>query len=190
MLLMRAGEAGAGAGGQAARAALGAFVGLVTGNGHFDDGARGDVEFEASAAAIDQCAGGNGEAAFLLDDANCFARGAAGSPNILDDEDTLARFQLEAATQRHLAGTVAFDEKSANAERTRDFVADDYAAERGRDNTCNRMIVENIAERFAERFGVLRELENERALDVGGAVASAGEFEMALADGAYLFEEL
>ena len=38
-------------------------------------------------------------------------------------------------------------------------------------------------------FGVLRVLENKRALDVSGAVASAGKLEMAGADGAYLFEE-
>jgi hypothetical protein len=36
---------------------------------------------------------------------------------------------------------------------------------------------------------VLRELKHERALDVGAAVTAAREFEVALADGAYLLEE-
>jgi hypothetical protein len=36
---------------------------------------------------------------------------------------------------------------------------------------------------------VLRELEHQRALDVGAAVTSAREFEVALADGAYLLEQ-
>ena len=36
---------------------------------------------------------------------------------------------------------------------------------------------------------MLRELEHQRALDVGAAVTAAREFEVALADGAYLLEE-
>ena len=38
-------------------------------------------------------------------------------------------------------------------------------------------------------FGMLRMFENQGALDVSGAVASAGKLEMASADGPYLFEE-
>jgi len=49
------------------------------------------------------------------------------------------------------------------------------------------MIAENFGEGAAERIGVLRELQHERALDVGAAVTAAGEFEVTLADGAYLF---
>ena len=36
---------------------------------------------------------------------------------------------------------------------------------------------------------MLRELEHQRALDVGAAVTAAREFKMALADGAYLLKE-
>jgi hypothetical protein len=88
-----------------------------------------------------------------------------------------------------LAGAVALDEESANAESAGDFVSDDYAAEGGRDDASEFVIAENFGEGAAERVGVLRELQNERALDVGAAVTAAREFEVALANGAYLFEE-
>jgi hypothetical protein len=39
-------------------------------------------------------------------------------------------------------------------------------------------------------FGVLRMFENQSALDVGAAMASAGKLEVAGADRAHLFEEL
>jgi hypothetical protein len=51
------------------------------------------------------------------------------------------------------------------------------------------VIAENFGEGAAEGVGVLRELQHERALDVCAAVTAAGEFEVALADGAYLLEE-
>ncbi len=58
--------------------------------------------------------------------------------------------KLEAAAQGHLAGAVAFDEESANAESAGDFVSDDYAAERGRDDTGEFVIAENFGEGAAE----------------------------------------
>ena len=69
-------------------------------------------------------------------------------------------------------------------------MADDQATERGRNDAGNGVILETLGERAAELFGVLRMLQNERALDVCGAVASAGKFKMSRADGAYLFEQL
>ena len=184
-----AGEAGAWAGGHASGAALGAFVGFVAGDVEFEESARRDVEFQTAAAAIDQRASSNREAALLLDDADGFARGAAGGPDIFDHENALAGFQFEAAAEGHLAGTVAFDEEGADAEGAGDFVSDNYAAECGRYDTCDGVVAENFREGAAQGFGVLRELEYERALDVCAAVTAAGKFEVALADGAYLLEE-
>jgi hypothetical protein len=186
---MGAGEAGAGARGHTAGATLGAFVGLVAGDVQFDEGAGGDVEFETAAAAIDQRARGHGEAAFLFDDADGFARGAACGPDVFNYQDALARVQFETATKGHLAGAIAFDEEGANAESASDFVADNDAAESGRNDTSNRVVTENFGQRAAERFGVLGELQHERALDVCAAVTAAREFEVALADGTYLLEE-
>ena len=171
---MGAREAGAGAGGHAAGVALGAIVGLVAGDVHFEQGAGGDVEFEASTAAVNDGAGGYCEAAFLFYYADGFARGAAGSPDVFDYQDTFAGLQLEAAAQSHLAGAIAFDEKGADAEGAGYFVADDQAAERGRDDAGYGVIFETFGEGAAELFGMLRMLQDESALDVGGAVASAG----------------
>jgi hypothetical protein len=184
-----AGEAGAWAGGHTAGAALGAFVGLEAGDVEFEECAGGDVEFDRATAAIDQGACGYGEAAFLFDDADGFARGAACGPDVFDHEDALAGGQFEAAAKGHLAGAVAFDKECANAESARDFMSDDYAAEGGRNDTCEFVIAENFGEGASEGFGVLGELKDERALDVGAAVPAAREFEVALADGAYFFEE-
>src|SRR5271163_1319952 len=172
-LRMSAREAGAGAGGHAAGVALGAIVGLVAGDVHFEQGAGGDVEFEASAAAVDDGAGGYRQAAFLFDYADGFAGGAACGPDVFDDEDAFTGLQLEAAAQRHLAGAVAFDEERANAEGAGDFVADNQAAESGRDDAGDGVIFEAFGEGAAELFGMLRMLQDQRALDVGGAVASA-----------------
>ena len=174
VLRLGAREAGAGAGGHSSGVALGAIVGLVAGDFQFEQGAGGDVELEASAAAINDGAGGDGQGAFLFYDADGFARGAAGGPHVFDDQDAFAGLQLEAATQSHLAGAITFDEKRADTEGARDFMADNYAAKRGRDDAGNRVILEEFGESAAELFGVLRMLQHERALDVGGAVASAG----------------
>jgi hypothetical protein len=186
---MGPGEAGAGARGHAAGAALGAFVGLVAGDIQFDEGARWDVEFNSATAAINQGTGSDREAAFLFDDADRFARRAAGRPDVLDDEDALAGVQLEATTKRHLAGTVAFDEQCANAQSARDFVSDDDATQSGRYDARDGVIVKNPGQSAAQGFGMLRKLEHQRALDVCGAVTAARKLEVALANGAYLLEE-
>jgi hypothetical protein len=186
---MGAGEAGAGAGGHAAGVALGAFVGLVAGDIQFDEGARWDIEFNSATAAIDQRAGSDREAAFLFDDADRFARRATRRPNVLNHEDALAGVQLEATTKRHLAGTVAFDEQCANAQRSRDFVSDDDATQGRRYDARDGVIVKNPGQSATQGFSMLRELQHQRALDVRGAVAAARKLEVALADGAYLLEE-
>src|SRR5271154_4096427 len=155
-LRMGAREAGAGAGGHAAGVALGAIVGLVAGDVHFEQGAGGDVEFEASTAAVNDGAGGYCEAAFLFYYADGFARGAAGSPDVFDYQDTFAGLQLEAAAQSHLAGAIAFDEKRADPESAGYFVADDQAAERGGDDAGDGVIFEAFGEGAAELFGMLR----------------------------------
>jgi len=191
-LLLRAGAeiAGTGACGQAAGVAERAIVGFVTGDFQFEQGARGYVQFEAAAAAINQCAGGDNQTAFFFDHANCFARGTTGGPNIFDYQDALAGLNLEAAAQGHLAGAVAFDEERTNAEGARDFVAGENSSQRGGDNAGDGKVPEKIRESAAERFRVLRMLEHQRALDVRSAVASTGKLEVAGTDCAYLFEEL
>jgi hypothetical protein len=187
---MGAGETGAGTSGQAAGAAERAIVGLVAGDVQFQECAGGDVEFEAATAAVYDGSGGDGEAAFLFDDADGFARGATSGPHVFDYQNALAGFEFESTAQGHLAGAVAFDEQRANAQSASYFVADDDAAEGRRNNASDGVILEAIRERLAQLIGALGMLEDESALDVGGAVASTGKLKVAGADGAYLFEEL
>jgi len=181
--------AGAWASGSASGTAKRALVRLVAGDVHFQQGARGDIQFEAAAAAVNQGAGGDHQAAFLFHDADGFARGAACGPDIFDYEDAFARLQFKTAAQGHLAGAVAFDEERADAERARDFISDENAAQRRRNDASDRMFLKKVGERAAQLFSVLRMFENQRALDVSGAVTSAGKFEVAGADRAYLFEK-
>jgi hypothetical protein len=68
-------------------------------------------------------------------------------------------------------------------------VSDNDATESGRNDACNGVIAENFSKSAAQRFGVLWELQHQRALDVRGAVAAARKLEVALANGAYLLEE-
>jgi hypothetical protein len=89
-----------------------------------------------------------------------------------------------------LTGTIAFDEERTNAEGARDFIAGENSSQRGRDNAGDGKVPEKIRESAAQCFRVLRMLENQRALDVRSAVASAGKLEVASANCAYLFEEL
>jgi len=89
-----------------------------------------------------------------------------------------------------LAGAVAFNEESADTESAGDFVTDDDASKGGRKDASDGMLTKDFSERFAKALSVLRELEHERALNIGAAVTSAGQFEMALADGADLLEKL
>jgi hypothetical protein len=173
-LHLRAGEAGAGASGHAAGAAEWAIIRLVAGNVQFEEGAGGDVEFEAAAAAVNDGSGGYREAAFLFDNADGFARRAAGGPNVFDHQNAFTGFQFESAAQSHLAGAVAFDEQRANAQSASYFVADDDAAECGRNDASDGVVLEAIRERLAQLIGALGMLEDESALDVGGAVASTG----------------
>jgi|GEM_PF-5951510 len=170
---MGAGEPGAWADGHATGAALGAFVGLVAGDIQFDEGARRDIEFNSATAAIDQRAGSDREAAFLFDDTDRFARRAARRPDVLDNEDALARVQLEPTAKRHLAGTVAFDEQCTNAQCARDFVSDNDATQSGRYDARDGVIVKNPGQSTAQGFSVLWELQHQRALDVRGAVTAA-----------------
>jgi hypothetical protein len=89
-----------------------------------------------------------------------------------------------------LSGAVAFDEERANTEGARHFVAGKDSAQSGRDDAGYGKVSEKIGESAAQDFGMFGMLQNQGALDVGAAVASAGKLEMAGTDGAYFFEEL
>jgi hypothetical protein len=189
-LHLGAGETGAGASGDTTCAAERAIIGLVAGNVQFKERASGNVEFEPATAAVNDSSGGDGEAAFLFDDADRLACGTASGPHVFDYQNAFAGLQFESAAQCHLAGAVAFNEQRADIQRTSDFVADNDAAECGRNDAGYAVIFEALSEGVSELFGALGMLEDKSTLDVGAAVASAGKFEVAGANGAHLFEEL
>src|ERR1700735_5225304 len=122
---LAAGKAGAGAGGGVAGAALGTFIRLVARHVEFEQGARWDVQFQATPAAVNNCAGSHGEPAFLLDDANGFASRATGGPHIFDDQSFFSGLQLKTAAQRHLPRTITLDENRAHAEAAGHFMRND-----------------------------------------------------------------
>ena len=126
----------------------------------------------------------------LADDADGFARRAAGGPDVFDHEDAFARLDFEAAAKRHLAGAVTLHENCADAKAASDFVADDQSAESRRDDAIDREVFEFCGQVAAESFGVLRVLKHERALNIGAAVAAAGKLEVAGAHRAHVFEQL
>jgi hypothetical protein len=88
-----------------------------------------------------------------------------------------------------LSGAVAFDEERADAECARYFVPSEDSAQSRRNDAGNGKVPEKVGEGTAQLFGMLGMFKDQRALDVGAAVASAGKLEVAGADGAYFFEE-
>ena len=66
----------------------------------------------------------------------------------------------------------------AHAERAADLVADDDAAERRRQDDGRRRSADALGDRAAERLGLRRMLQHERALQVAGAVQAGGQAEM------------
>ena len=71
-------------------------------------------------------------------------------------------------------------ENGAHAQRTADFVSDHDAAKRRRQHDGRAQRARAVGDGPAERFGRLRMLQHERALQVARAVQPGGEAEVAL----------
>src|SRR5579863_3895647 len=173
-LRMRAGVARTGACGRSTGAAERALIRLRAGDFHFEKGACGDVEFQTATAAVDNSAGGDGDAAFLFDDSDRFTGRAAGGPNVFDDEHAISRKNLEAAAEGHLPRAIALDKKGTHTKGPSDFVADDHSTERRRNNTADGKIAKVIGERGSQLFGKGRVGQHQGALDISSAMAPAG----------------
>src|SRR5580658_2604442 len=187
---MGAGKSRTGARGGAADAAQRALVGFKAGDVHFEQGARGNVQFEAPAAAVDERAGGNSQAALLFDHADRFACRAARGPNVLDYQDAFARVQFKTSAQSHEAGTVAFHKQRTHAQPAGYFVTNNDATQRGGYHAGDGEIAEAVGKGAAQLFRVHGMRQDERALDIRSAMAAARKLEVALADRANAFEEL
>ena len=69
-------------------------------------------------------------------------------------------------------------------------MADDDAAERRRQHHGRLQIGDALGDRAAERFGVRRMLQDERALQVAGAVQAGGQAEVSVEQRAGFPEEI
>src|SRR6185295_4508187 len=72
------------------------------------------------------------------------------------------------------------DEDRADAERARDLVADDDAAERRREDHRRPQITGALRDRAAQRLGMLRMLQHQRALQIARAVQARGQPEVSV----------
>jgi hypothetical protein len=84
---------------------------------------------------------------------------------------------VEPAPQGHCS-RFAFCEQSANPERARSFIGDDYAAYRWSYDCAYLLIAESSGQRAAYPLGMFRILENERALKITRAVQTRRELKV------------
>jgi hypothetical protein len=163
---------------------------LETGDLEFEERLRGDIQFQASAAAVNQGASGDHQAARLFDNADRLSCGAARRPDIFNDENSLAGPDLEAAAQDHLSGPVALRKKGSHSEGSCDLVTNQDSAERRRGNTIHGEIVKLGGQGATQVLSMLGILQNEGALNVSAAVPAAGKFEVTLPNRSNFVQEL
>src|SRR6185295_17879323 len=120
-------------------------------------------------AAIDDARGADDVAARRPRHLHRLARRSAGGDDVLDDQHAIGLADDEPAPQRERA-VLALDEDRADAERARDLVADDDAAERRREDHRRPQITGALRDRAAQRLGMLRMLQHQRALQIARAV--------------------
>ena len=189
-------EAAAGADGRGAGAAEGAVGGGVGFDFEFDKGFGADGKLEAAITAVNEGAGGDDAAAFFFDHTDGFIGGAAGGPDVFNDEDTLAGRKAEAAAEGEMAAGIALDEEGpwlsstgAREQGAGDFVSDDDAAQGRGDDAVELEIVEFSGKGAGKLFSVARVLKDKGALDVSGAVQAGRKLEMAMANGVNRLEK-
>src|SRR5271154_2314160 len=144
-------EAAAWFDGGAALEAQRTILWLVTRNRQIEQRLALNREFNLAAAAVDQGSGGDDAPSGFLDDLDGLQRGAAGGPDIFDDQDMLVGLDGKAPSQGHGAAGVAFCENrrhssARGALRFRqgacNFLAYNYSPERRRNDRCNEGIGE------------------------------------------------
>ena len=157
---------------------------------HFEggEGEAGHAEIGASAAAVDDGAGGCDIGVHGSQDFDYFTGAASGGDHVFDDHGRLAGFDGEAAAKDHFAVWVAFCEEESDAESTGDFMADDQTSQsRGGDKIARGKQRGQLAPHF---FRNRRMLEHQRALEIFVGVQATGEPEMAFQVGSGFPENL
>ena len=125
----------------------------------------GHVETVRAAASVDDRAGADDLRAVLLGDRHRLARRSGGRDDVLDDQDLVVGREREAAAQGQRA-VLALGEERAHVERARDFLPDDDAAERGREDAGRAEAPDALAQGRADGLGIAR--------DTGAPARTAG----------------
>ncbi len=100
-----------------------------------------------------------------------------------------AASRVKAAPQRELA-ILPLGKYRAHAERARDFMSDDEAAERRREHGGDAGRRQQPGQRAAERLGMRRMLQHERALEIAATVQAGRQPEVPLEQRARFAEQL
>jgi hypothetical protein len=103
------------------------------------------------------------------------SRREAGGDDVFDDDDAIGG----RGEKPRRATSFSDARRSPHAQRAADLVSDDQAADGGRQHDRRRERLQVFGERAAERLGVPRVLQHERALEIPAAVETGGKAEMA-----------
>src|SRR6185503_14069952 len=106
-------------------------------------------------------------------------RRTARRDHVLDHENFLTRGNRESPPQRQLA-VLPLGKNRSNTKRTADLLPDDDAAERRRQDHVRRKRTHMFGNRRSTRLGFGRMLQDERTLQVPGAVKSGRQPEVSL----------
>jgi hypothetical protein len=192
-------EAATGFDGKAALTAKGAIFGLEAVDFHLNEGVRFHGKFDGAAAAVNQRTRGHDASSSFLNYVNGFFGGTAGGPDILDDEDVLIGAKGKATAQGHDAVLIALNEQGRDAtaervvccrERAGNLLANNHAAECGRNDRVDAGIREQLRQGLTKFFGKPGILQHQGALDVGVAMKAAGELKMTVPNGAGALKQL
>lgn len=125
-------------------------------------------------AAMNQCRGGDSDPAGASHDLDCFRDTTAGRDHIFGDEESLAWRDAEPASKNQDAA-LFFREYVAFAEGLGQLVPDEKPPERRRYDRVEIRRVQLLGQRGAEARGLVRILEEQRALEKLTAMATGAE---------------
>ena len=146
------------------------------------------AEIRRPAAAIDDGARRNDSSARSSRHVHRLARRPAGRHDVLDDDDAVGGVEVKSASQGQYA-VLPLGEEGAHPERARDFVADDDTAQGRRKNRRRAGVVKRRGKGPAQRLGVTRMLQDQRALQVSRAVQAGRQSKMSFEQRARLAEQ-
>ena len=154
-----------------------------------DEAVGRDAEMDGAVGAIDEHGDGGDGPVMGAHDVDGFLHAAALGDDVLEDEDFFAGRDFEPAAEDEFA-FLLFHKNETQPELARDFLADDEAAHRGRDDGGRAEGAEFFGERAAEFFDDRHLLEREGALEKLAAVQPAAKDEVAFEERAGVAEKI